>query len=233
VRLPRDVGVVVVAAGRGTRLGGDVPKQYLPVGGVPVLLRAVRPFASHPHVAQVVVVLAPEDAERPPAFLAPLAGPTLTIAAGGRERADSVAAGLRALTSACEIVLVHDGARPFVDRGVIDAVIAHARAGDGAIAAVQVSDTLKEAALDDPTRVGRTVPRERLWRAQTPQGFPRRLLEQAYARAASGAGDATDDATLVEACGSAVRLVPDTPRNLKITTRDDLALAEALAGTER
>jgi 2-C-methyl-D-erythritol 4-phosphate cytidylyltransferase len=230
--LPRDVGVVVVAAGRGTRLGGDLPKQFLPVGGVPILLRALRPFASHPEVAQIVVVLAPADAERPPDFLQPLAGAALTVAAGGRERSDSVASGLRALDPECTIVLVHDGARPFVERAVIDAVIAHARAGAGAVAAVPVSDTLKEEAADDPTRVGRTVPRERLWRAQTPQGFPRPLLEAAYAGAPNPAA-ATDDASLVEAAGGRVHLVPDTPRNLKVTTRDDLAVAEALAGAER
>jgi 2-C-methyl-D-erythritol 4-phosphate cytidylyltransferase len=227
--LPRDVGVVVVAAGQGTRLGGDVPKQFLPLAGVPVLLRALRPFASHPEVGRVVVVLAPVYAERPPEFIAPLAGAGLTIVAGGRERADSVAAGLRALPSDCEIVLIHDGARPFVERRVIDAVIAHARAGEGALAAVPVSDTLKAQAPDDPTRVSRTVARDGLWRAQTPQGFPRQLLEQAYARG-RGAG-ATDDASLVEACGAVVRLVPDGSRNLKITTREDLALAEALAAS--
>ena len=94
---------------------------------------------------------------------------------------------------------------------------------------MRVSDTLKEQASDDSGRVSRTVPRHRLWRAQTPQGFPRRLLEDAYARPRDA--DATDDASLVEACGAVVRLVPDTSRNLKITTRDDLALAEALAGT--
>jgi 2-C-methyl-D-erythritol 4-phosphate cytidylyltransferase len=112
---------------------------------------------------------------------------------------------------------------------VIDAVIAHARAGDGAVAAVPVSDTLKAQVVDDPTRVSRTVPRDGLWRAQTPQGFPRRLLEQAYA--IEGQASATDDASLVEACGAVVRLVPDSSRNLKITTREDLALAEALAAT--
>ena len=222
------MGVVVVAAGQGSRLGGDRPKQFLPVGGVPVLLRAVRPFLDHPEVARVVVVLAAAHVDPPPAFLAPHLGATLTLATGGRERADSVAAGLRALGAECEIVLVHDGARPFVERRVIDAVLAHARAGEGAVAAVPVSDTIKEQAPGDPTLVARTVPRERLWRAQTPQGFPRRLLEQAYARAAA-AGAATDDAGLVEACGGRVRLVPDSPRNLKITTRDDLALADALA----
>ncbi len=219
--------MVVVAAGQGSRLGGEVPKQFIPVGGVPVLLRAVRPFAGHPDVARVVVVLDPARAARPPEFLADLTGPDLTLVAGGRERSDSVAAGLRALPSTCEIVLVHDGARPFVERRVIDAVIAHARSGEGAVAAVPVSDTLKEQSADDPTRVIRTVSRDRLWRAQTPQGFPRRLLEQAYERGTRSA--ATDDASLVEACGAVVRLVPDSSRNLKITTRDDLALAEALA----
>ncbi len=225
--------MVVVAAGRGTRVGGELPKQFLPVGGVPLLLRAVRPFASHPEVAQVAVVLAPQDAERPPEFLASLLGEALTVTAGGRERADSVAAGIRTLSPDCEIVLVHDGARPFVDRAVIDAVIAHARAGEGAIAAVPVSDTIKEAASGDPTAVGRTVPRDRLWRAQTPQGFPRRVLEDAYDRAGADASQATDEASLVEAHGVVVRLVPDSPRNLKVTTRDDLALAEALAGPHR
>lgn len=223
----------MVAAGRGSRMGGELPKQYLPVGGVPLLLRALRPFVSHPEVAQVVVVLAPNDAESPPEFLESLEGEALTIAAGGRERADSVAAGLGTLQSGCDIVLVHDGARPFVDRGVIDAVIAHARAGEGAVAAVPVSDTIKEALGPDPTLVGRTVPRAGLWRAQTPQGFPRRMLEEAYARAGTAASAATDDASLVEVYGGTVRLVPDSPRNMKVTTRDDLAVAEALAGTQR
>ena len=223
------MGVVLVAAGQGSRFGGDAPKQFLPVAGIPVLLRALRAFTGHPELAHVVVVLAPAHAERPPEFLAPLAGAGLTIVAGGEERAGSVAAGLRALGPECEIVLVHDGARPFVERHVIDAVIAHARAGEGAVAAVRVSDTLKEHASDDPSRVSRTVSRDRLWRAQTPQGFPRRMLEDAYARLADA--KATDDASLVEACGAVVRLVPDTSRNLKITTREDLALAEALAAS--
>jgi 2-C-methyl-D-erythritol 4-phosphate cytidylyltransferase len=109
-------------------------------------------------------------------------------------------------------------------------VIGHARGGHGAIAAVPVSDTIKEAVGPDPTLVGRTVPRDGLWRAQTPQGFPRSMLEEAYARAGAGAGGATDEASLVEASGGIVRLVPDSPRNIKITTREDLALAEALAG---
>jgi 2-C-methyl-D-erythritol 4-phosphate cytidylyltransferase len=227
--LPRDVGVVVVAAGQGTRLGGEMPKQYQPIGGVPMVLRAVRPFAAHPDVAQVALVLPPADAEAPPAFLRGVTGAGLVVVAGGAERSDSVAAGLRALGPECTVVLVHDAARPFVGRAVIDAVIAHARAGEGAVAAIRVSDTLKQAAAEDATRVARTVPRDGLWRAQTPQGFPRAVLERAYA-AAQGEGGATDDAALVERTGVAVRLVPDSPRNMKVTTSEDLALAELLAG---
>jgi 2-C-methyl-D-erythritol 4-phosphate cytidylyltransferase len=227
--LPRDVGVVLVAAGQGSRLGGTTPKQYRLLRGVPILLRSLRPFTAHPEVAQVAVVLPPADAASPPGFLGQLVGPMVTLVAGGAQRQESVAAGLAALRPECRIVLVHDAARPFVERRVVDAVIHHARLGEGAIAAVLLGDTLKEAAADDSTRVARTIPRDRLWRAQTPQGFPRALLTRAFAASAAGA-PATDDAMLVEACGGTVRLVPDSARNLKITTPDDLALAELLAG---
>jgi 2-C-methyl-D-erythritol 4-phosphate cytidylyltransferase len=226
--LPRDVGVVVVAAGRGARLGGETPKQYQPIGGVPMVLRAVRAFTTHPDVAQVALVLPLADAESPPPFLRGVAGAGLLVVAGGAERADSVAAGLRVLDAACTIVLVHDAARPFVERGVIDGVIAHARSGVGAVAAIRVMDTLKQAAAEDPTRIDRTVPRDNLWRAQTPQGFPRAVLERAHA--AADARSATDDAALVERTGVAVRLVPDSPINMKVTTAEDLALAELLVG---
>ena len=224
--------MVLVAAGRGERLGG-APKQYRPIAGVPLLLRALRPFTGHPEVAQVVVVLPAADAAAPPGFLRELLGATLAIVPGGAERSDSVAAGLTALGPDCRVVLVHDAARPFVDREVIDAVIRFARAGEGAVAAVPLGDTLKEAAPDDPARVARTIPRDRLWRAQTPQAFPRELLTAAHAAARSRGLHATDDAMLVEACGGTVRLVPDSVRNFKITSPDDLALAELVAGSGR
>lgn len=225
--LPRDVGVVVVAAGRGVRCGGETAKQYQLIGGVPVVLRALRPFTSHPDVAQVVLVLPPEDASHPPAFLSDLSG--LSVVPGGTHRGDSVRAGLSVLRRECAVVLVHDGARPFVDRGVIDRVIGFARAGEGAVPAVLLSDTIKEASPADSTLIKCTRPRAQLWRAQTPQGFPRAVLEEAHARAARDGHRATDDAALVEAIGVPVRLVPDSSRNLKITTPEDLALAELLA----
>jgi 2-C-methyl-D-erythritol 4-phosphate cytidylyltransferase len=126
-------------------------------------------------------------------------------------------------------VLVHDAARPFVDGGVVDAVIATAAEGTGAVPAVPVTDTLKQADAAGVEIVA-TVPRTSLWRAQTPQGFPRAMLETAYARwAQGGTTEATDDAAVVQAGGFPVRLVPDGTTNLKVTTPEDFLLAEALA----
>lgn len=221
----RDVGVILVAAGQGTRVGGP-PKQYRALGGVPIVLRALRPFTAHREVAHVVLVLPPPDAAEPPPFLRGLAGPALTLVAGGAERGDSVLAGLTALEPVCGIVLVHDAARPFVKADVIDGVIQEARAGAGAVAAVPITDTVKELA-GGGHRVLRTLPRERLWRAQTPQGFPRALLAEAYERARQDGVQATDDAALVERLGATVTVIPDSPRNFKITTVEDLAWAEA------
>jgi 2-C-methyl-D-erythritol 4-phosphate cytidylyltransferase len=149
---------------------------------------------------------------------------------GGEERHHSVARGLAAVPAGCAIILVHDAARPLVDRAIIDAVIAGARGGTGAVPAVPIGDTVKEA---DGTEVGvarvvRTVPRDRLWLAQTPQGFPRALLEAAHARAPSHGAQPTDDAMLLEQMGAPVVLVAGSRRNLKVTTDEDLLLAERM-----
>lgn len=227
--MPRDIGVVIVAAGSGRRFGDGVRKVYRDLQGVPLLLHAVRPFASHPEVAHVTVVLCAEDAAQPPPWLAEVVGSSLTVTAGGRERADSVAAGLAALPESCSIVLVHDGARPLIQRSVIDAVIARARAGEGAVAAVPLTDTIKRVQPgSDPPLVGETVSRANLWRAQTPQGFPRSMLTAAYQQAGADRAHATDDAWLVERAGKRVVLVPDEPSNIKVTTPADLALASHL-----
>lgn len=228
--MPRDVGVVIVAAGGGTRFGGPVPKQYLPLAGAPVLLHAVRPFASHPEVSQIVVVLPPADAANPPSWLVPLLGGSLTVAAGGLERHDSVEAGVAALPEQCTVVLVHDGARPFPPREAIDAGIAAARAGRSATPAVPVADTIKRA--DGFGRVLSTIERNGLWLAQTPQAFPRLVLLRAHAARRADGVHGTDDAMLVERLGETVELLPGSPRNLKITTAHDLALAAWYAEQE-
>ena len=229
MRLPRDVGVVVVAAGQGLRAGGGAPKQFRPIAGVPMLLRALRPFTAHPDVAQVVVVLPAEIVAAPPAWLAELGGGMLTCVAGGEERTDSVRNGIAALRPECTMVLVHDGARPFIERALIDRVIARARGGAGVVPALLVSDTLKKV-TGTSEEVAETVSREGLYRAQTPQGFPIKMLRAAFAAQTSPGYLPTDEASLVEATNvGVVVLVEGSALNLKITTQDDFVLAEAIA----
>lgn len=190
-----------------------------------MLLRAVRPFARHPRVAQIVVAIPPAYAKEPPEWLTDVAGARLRVVAGGATRADSVRHALAALEPSCTIVLVHDAARPFVSHDTVEAVIATAATGVGAVPAVPVIDTLKLA--DGSMRVQRTVERQALWRAQTPQGFPRAMLDEVLAE--SDQAGATDEASMVEAAGHPVHLVPDHTFNIKVTTPDDFHLAEAIA----
>lgn len=214
---------MIVAGGSGRRIGGPVRKQYLQVAGQPVLLRAILPFLHHPRIHQTVVVVPPDDAAAPPPWLAELG---VRVVAGGAERGESVWNGLQAVGNDVEVVLVHDGARPFVTAEVIDRVL-DACVHGGAIAAVPVTDTIKEVG-DDGTITG-TPDRARLWQAQTPQGFPRAALVRAYARAREEGVAATDDAALYERYVGPVQVVAGSYRNLKVTRPDDLPVAEALA----
>jgi 2-C-methyl-D-erythritol 4-phosphate cytidylyltransferase len=222
-----DVGVLLAAAGKGERAGGE-PKQFRHIAGVPMLLRALRPFAQHRRVAQIVVALPPGVAESPPEWLASVAGDRLLLVEGGETRAASVLAALRALEERCRIVLIHDAARPFVSSETVDAVI-EAVGESAVVPGVPVSDTLKRA--DPETRlVVQTVDRCNLWKAQTPQGFTRSMLEQVYnSMSAQSIADFTDEAGLVAAAGFRVELIPDSTQNIKITTADDLAVAEVIA----
>jgi 2-C-methyl-D-erythritol 4-phosphate cytidylyltransferase len=212
---------VVVAGGSGTRLGGPIRKQYLEIGGEPVLLRAVRPFLAHPRIASVVVVLPPDDVAHPPRWLADL---PIRIVAGGVERGDSVFNGLMAVDEDVDRVLVHDGARPFVSADVIDRVL---DAEGGAIAAVPVTDTIQQ--VDADGVITATPDRSTLWQAQTPQGFPRAALLDAYRRARVDGITLTDDAAVFARYAGPVRVVRGSPRNLKVTRPEDLPVAEALA----
>ena len=222
-----DVGVVVVAAGAGVRAGPGEPKQFRSIGGVPMLLRALRHFLEHPDVCRIVVTLPPGTTEQPPAWLAKLVGERVAVVAGGTTRADSVRAGLALLEPPPAVVLVHDAARPFVSPTTIASVIERARAGVGAVAAIPVADTIKD--VDDDGKVAHTVSRARLWRAQTPQGFPGRMLVDAYQRWPRDGATPTDDAEVVEHAGFSVEVVQGAIRNLKVTSEDDWRLAELLA----
>ena len=227
--MPRDVGVVVVAAGQGLRAGGGEPKQFRAIGGVPMLLRSLRPFTSHPDVVQVVVVLPSSIVDAPPSWLMDLGGGLLTLVAGGAERTDSVRNGIDALKPETKVALVHDGARPFIDHALVDRVIARARGGVGAVPALMVSDTLKKV-TGTSEEVAETVSRDGLYRAQTPQGFPLPLLRKAFATPVRAGYLPTDEASLVEETGAGVVvLVEGSALNLKITTPDDFVLAEAIA----
>jgi 2-C-methyl-D-erythritol 4-phosphate cytidylyltransferase len=228
-----DAGAVLVAAGRGVRAADGAadgePKQYRPIAGVRMLLRALRPFAAHPRIGPIVLVLPPADAVAPPAWLAPHLGGRLRVVAGGEQRQQSVANGLAALGTEARIVLVHDAARPFADADLLDRVIAVAALGACAVPGLPLADTVKE--TDTAGLVVRTVPRERLVAIQTPQAFPRTMLENAHqkARTDPSLASATDDAMLCERLGYPVRVVPGSARNLKITTAEDFRIAEALA----
>ena len=223
----RDVGVVIVAAGTGSRTGSDELKQFRWVAGKPMLLHSVQTFQLRADVAIVVVVLPRAYAGDPPPWLFQCDLERLVVSVGGRERGDSVYNGLEDLPESVEVVLVHDAARPLVTGDAIDRVVAEARAGRGAVAALPVVDTLKE--VDAEGRIVRTVERARLWRAQTPQGFPREVLLRAHVAARRDGVAATDDAALVERLGVPVVVVPGSERAMKITDAADFERAEALS----
>lgn len=226
--MSRDVAVVIPAAGMGRRMGG-VRKALMELAGEPLLSHTLRPFLLHPDIGWVVVVLAAGDAADPPEWLRTphgAGGPEVRVVAGGAERGDSVRAGVDTVPPEAAVILVHDAARPLVSRAVIDRTVDAARRGTGAVAAVRVADTIKEA--DAEGRITATLDRERLWRIQTPQGFPAATLRRAYARAAEDAVHATDDAALVERYGGAVVVVEGAAENFKVTTPFDHAVAEML-----
>jgi len=213
---------LVVAAGRGTRLGGPLPKQYLPLAGQKLLRYSLEALTAHPAIAGVRVVFNPDDNAHYSAAAEGLA--LLPPVAGGAARQDSVRLGLESLAEyAPERVLIHDGARPFLDRGTIDRVLAALDKAPGAVPALPLRDTVKRGR---DGRVAETLDRSELWRAQTPQGFHYAPILAAH-RAAAGQ-ELSDDAAVAERAGLAVRLIAGSEENLKVTTAEDLLQAERL-----
>jgi 2-C-methyl-D-erythritol 4-phosphate cytidylyltransferase/2-C-methyl-D-erythritol 2,4-cyclodiphosphate synthase len=225
------VAAIVAAGGRGARLGAGVPKQLLTIGGQSILHRSVMLFAGHERIDEVVVVLPPELAADVPADLQ-TPGMPLTIVAGGARRQDSVRNGFDAVRGRADVIIIHDAARPFASAGLISRTLDAAVESGAALAALGASDTVKLTRSPDPAGhivVERTVPRERVYLAQTPQAFRAEILAAAV-EAGRGDAVATDEAALAEAAGFPVRIVAGEPTNVKITTMTDLKAAEAFAG---
>ena len=237
------VVAVVAAGGQGTRLSAAVPKQFLELKGHSLLERSIDALSASPRIQHIIVALPAAHAASPPAYLR---RPNVTVVEGGLRRQDSVANAANAAPPETDIVLVHDAARPFVDPATIERVIDGAAEAGAAIAALPARDTVKLADVTETAWVGtefgeplpavrpkrvpavkRTLPRETIYLAQTPQAFRRDVLARVLELGASGA-EGTDEAALAEQAGCTVLLVAGDPRNIKITTDADLAFARGL-----
>ena len=218
---------LIVAAGRGQRFGGSGPKQYAPLKGEPLLRRTLRAFRDHASIGEIAVAIHPDDQGL---FQAAASGLSrITSVAGGATRQESVRLGLEALAArAPDLVLIHDGARPMVDAGLIDRVLAGLATAEGVLPAMPVIDTLKRV---DGAAIVATVARENLVRAQTPQGFRFAAILAAHR---AHAGEAlTDDASVMERAGHKVIIVSGDETNIKVTTMDDLARVTAMLSETR
>jgi len=213
------VAAIIAAGGSGTRLGAGVPKQFLQLGQQTILQRSIEAFTGHDRITEVILAL---PAGSPIETAAGTAAAKLRVVMGGARRQDSVANAFAAVSPDAEIVLVHDAARPFVSAAVISRTIDAAAAHGAAIAAVAVTDTVKQVTMEAGHRViAGTIPRESIYLAQTPQGFRREVLAKAVA-VGRGEAVATDEATLAELAGHPVHIVEGDIENVKITTSADL-----------
>jgi 2-C-methyl-D-erythritol 4-phosphate cytidylyltransferase len=218
------LSAVVVAAGRSQRMGFD--KLLTPLAGKPLLLHTLERLLESGLPAEIILVIRPGSEAEMNALIAPLPGrDAIRLVPGGAQRHDSVRNGLAAVAPGSEFVMVHDAARPFVSRELIELVLAAARLSDAAVCGTPCSDSLKEVGEDG--LVQRTVDRARLWGVQTPQIFRTSLLRQAYSAITSSGEIFTDDTAVVERLGHPVRTVLYHGINLKVTTPSDWKLAEA------
>ena len=220
------VTAIIAAGGTGSRVGAEIPKQYLEIGGRSLLDRSIAAFTEHDRVHGLILALPPDGLadHRPPA-----GDDKVRVVAGGPRRQDSVANAFDAVPAHADIVLVHDAARPFVSAGLISRAIDAAAEHGAAIAALAVTDTVKQVTVEAGRRViAGTIPREAIYLAQTPQAFRREILAKAVALGRGGA-DATDEAALAELAGYPVHIVEGESENVKITTADDLARARQQA----
>jgi 2-C-methyl-D-erythritol 4-phosphate cytidylyltransferase len=218
--------VIIVAAGQGERFGGEVPKPFYSLKGQPILAHVLKAFDEVDEVEEMIVVLRHdmigefwENWVQKFNFKK-----LIKTTTGGAKRADSVWNGLQQISKEHEVVLVHDAARPLIDAALIKNVIHSAHQWGGVIPGLKIKPTVKE--LDSDGFIVKTHNREHLWEAQTPQGFRVQLLNQAYVKAGERSADATDEAYLLEKAGMRVKVIDGDPKNIKITTQEDVSFAE-------
>jgi 2-C-methyl-D-erythritol 4-phosphate cytidylyltransferase/2-C-methyl-D-erythritol 2,4-cyclodiphosphate synthase len=227
------VAAIIAAGGRGSRLGADRPKQFLEIGGRSILEMSVAALAASDRIDEIVIALPEDHLEAVAKSFKRITVKPLHFVAGGARRQDSVANAFARTSAQAEVIVIHDAARPFVTDEIINRAIDAAEVHGAAIAGITVRDTVKQVghtSADGSRRISATIPRDDVFLAQTPQAFRREVLERALSDGA--AVDATDEAMLVERLGLPVHIVDGHASNVKITTREDLAAAEAAAGVE-
>lgn len=222
------VTVLIPAAGTGKRMGKATAKQFLTLGDKPILAHTLLAFQRASEIDEIIPILSEEDLETCLGEI--IEGYHITkvktLVVGGKERQDSVMNGLHKLAKDAAIVLVHDGVRPFVTPEMIKETVDYAKKGECVAVGVPIKDTIKE--VNDRGMVRHTLERSRLWAIQTPQAFPVRALKRAYEEASEQRVYGTDDATIVEKTGGSVRVIMGSYENIKITTPEDLLLAEEI-----
>lgn len=217
-----NVGAIVVAAGESRRMQG-IDKIFYPLNGVPLVLHSISVLWAHPLIGRIVLVTSKRNIEQAQDLIAAQhPGGSISVCEGGDRRQDSVRLGLEGLEG-CDLVVVHDGARPFISQKLLERGISAVQDGGAAIAAVPVKDTIKQS--DGGDIVARTIPRDKLRSVQTPQIFGASLLKEAHQQVRQ---TVTDDASMVEAMGHPVKLFFGSYYNIKITTPEDLTLAQAI-----
>ncbi|MDF2928746.1 2-C-methyl-D-erythritol 4-phosphate cytidylyltransferase [Anaerospora sp.] len=226
------ITAIIAAAGSGKRMGSEINKIFLTIHNVPIIARSAAAIAACPEVDELIIVGAASEIDKLAEVLRQYQpGKPWRIVAGASERQYSITNALQAVSQETKLILVHDAARPLIDPAVVKQVIDGARKHKAAVVAVPVKDTIK--IIDNEKYVVETPPRQTLWSIQTPQGFDATLLREAYARALKDGFLGTDDAGLVERLGKKVKIVPGGYNNIKITSPEDLRIAEALLGERK
>lgn len=226
------VSAIIVAAGKGNRMGSQISKQFLLLEGKEILAHTVGQFEQFSRINEIVLVSGKNEIEDVRTMVKSYGWQKVAaVVAGGKERQDSVKCGLHALSYQSEIVLIHDGVRPFVTEEMIESSIDAAQKYDGCVLGVQVKDTLK--ICDQNGFVLETPQRSSLWQIQTPQTFRREFIEKAYAKAEQGGFVGTDDASVAEFAGMKIKVIQGSYQNIKITTKEDLLIGACFLKEEK